>query len=203
VADDEKPDRATSWWQTMPGVMTGIAALITALTGLLVAAHQAGLFGSGATLSGKTTESGRAVTKPVAPAEMPTASAQHSVPAPMVEFTLPQTVTVGKGDGVKFTFTQATVEPRNAETLTLLLQARMSNPGQYPANFWDNSFRLRTHNAVVAASGGVNEVVPGGADSPMRTLRFTVNRGSIPSALLIDYGGESTELPLRFLGGQR
>ncbi len=34
-----------SWWSTLPGVLTGIAAVVTAVSGLLVAAHQAGLLG--------------------------------------------------------------------------------------------------------------------------------------------------------------
>lgn len=40
---DEKP--ATSWWQTLPGVLTGIAAVITAVGGLVAVVHQSGLFG--------------------------------------------------------------------------------------------------------------------------------------------------------------
>jgi hypothetical protein len=35
--------KTQSWWQTFPGMLTAVAALITALTGLLVALHQAGL----------------------------------------------------------------------------------------------------------------------------------------------------------------
>jgi len=34
-----------SWWQTLPGILTGIAALVTAVGGLIVAAHQGGLIG--------------------------------------------------------------------------------------------------------------------------------------------------------------
>lgn len=33
-----------SWWQTLPGIITATAAFITAITGLLVALHQAGVF---------------------------------------------------------------------------------------------------------------------------------------------------------------
>ncbi|HNU11155.1 MAG TPA: hypothetical protein PKJ45_07295, partial [Rubrivivax sp.] len=34
----------TSWWQTLPGVLTGIAAVITAVGGLILALHQSGVF---------------------------------------------------------------------------------------------------------------------------------------------------------------
>jgi hypothetical protein len=42
--------KTQSWWQTFPGMLTAVAALITALTGLLVALHQAGF------LDGRDTE---------------------------------------------------------------------------------------------------------------------------------------------------
>src|SRR5436189_4804110 len=39
------PSNERSWWQTLPGILTAIAGTITAITGLIVALHQAGLFG--------------------------------------------------------------------------------------------------------------------------------------------------------------
>ena len=33
----------TSWWQTMPGILTGIAAVITALGGMIAVVYQSGL----------------------------------------------------------------------------------------------------------------------------------------------------------------
>jgi hypothetical protein len=42
----EEP-KLTSWWQTLPGILTATAGIITALTGLLVVLYQAGLFQPG------------------------------------------------------------------------------------------------------------------------------------------------------------
>lgn len=39
--DDGRSDR--SWWQTLPGVLTAVAALVTAITGLIVGLSQAGI----------------------------------------------------------------------------------------------------------------------------------------------------------------
>lgn len=36
--------KSKGWWQTLPGILTAIAAIITAVTGLIVALHQAGIF---------------------------------------------------------------------------------------------------------------------------------------------------------------
>jgi hypothetical protein len=36
--------RPNSWWQTLPGILTAAGAIITAVTGLVIALNQAGLF---------------------------------------------------------------------------------------------------------------------------------------------------------------
>lgn len=41
MAEDKKPK---SWWQTLPGIFSGLAALITATTGAFLAANQLGFF---------------------------------------------------------------------------------------------------------------------------------------------------------------
>jgi hypothetical protein len=41
MAEQPKPQ---SWWQTLPGILTATAAFTTAITGLVVALHQAGFF---------------------------------------------------------------------------------------------------------------------------------------------------------------
>jgi hypothetical protein len=118
---------------------------------------------------------------------------------PVVELATPQSVTVGKGDGVAFVIESAATEARNAESIKLVLQVRMRNLGPYQTNFWDASFRLVTHNAVIAASGGLNALVDGRSDSALERVQFVVPTSSVPRALRIDFGGESTELPLRLL----
>jgi hypothetical protein len=39
--DEEKPQ---SWWKTLPGILTATAGFITAVSGLVLALHQAGIF---------------------------------------------------------------------------------------------------------------------------------------------------------------
>jgi serine/threonine-protein kinase len=41
----EQPNGSRSWWLTLPGILTAAGALITAITGLLLVLHQAGLLG--------------------------------------------------------------------------------------------------------------------------------------------------------------
>jgi len=118
---------------------------------------------------------------------------------PVVELTAPQSVTVGKGDAVTFVIESAAAEARNAESINLVLRVRMRNPGPYATNFWDASFRLVTHNAVIAASGGLNVLVEGRSDSASERVLFVVPNTSVPRALRIEFREESTELSLRLL----
>jgi hypothetical protein len=39
-----EPSKSQPWWQTLPGILTAVAAIITATTGLIVALNQAGGF---------------------------------------------------------------------------------------------------------------------------------------------------------------
>lgn len=41
-----EPQKSSSWWQTVPGVLTALAALITALSGLVALLFQYGVLGS-------------------------------------------------------------------------------------------------------------------------------------------------------------
>src|SRR5262245_41759668 len=41
-----EPSKPTSWWQSLPGVLTAVATIITAVTGLIVALIQAGVISS-------------------------------------------------------------------------------------------------------------------------------------------------------------
>ncbi len=43
MGQDTTPE-SKGWWQTLPGLLTAAAAIITAVTGLLVAVHQTGFF---------------------------------------------------------------------------------------------------------------------------------------------------------------
>ena len=44
---DESPQSKTSWWRTLPGVLTAVAAAATAIAGLIGGLHQTGLLGRG------------------------------------------------------------------------------------------------------------------------------------------------------------
>lgn len=58
MAEDEKKNSASkqSFWTTIPGILTGAAALVTAITGMMIGLYQNGFFGKSDALP-KTTDS--------------------------------------------------------------------------------------------------------------------------------------------------
>ena len=45
--DKLKDDQPKSWWQTIPGILTGIAGIVTAIASLVAVLHQVGYLGTG------------------------------------------------------------------------------------------------------------------------------------------------------------
>lgn len=175
-------------WITLVVVIAGAALL--ALAALLA-------FRSGTTGRSGAESAGPAVGGMLQGSKISDARSATAERVPVVEMQLPQSVTVGKIDAATYTITSAVVEPRNAESFTLALQVRMRNSGSYQANFWDRSFRLVTHDSVIAASSGLNALVEGRSDSAVERVLFVVPRGSVPRGLTIEFAGESTEVSLR------
>lgn len=118
---------------------------------------------------------------------------------PVLDFAIPRTVSVGKADDVSFVIQGASIEPRNPESVRVVLLVRMNNRSAYGVNLWDANFRLITHNAVIPANGGLNVLVDPRSDSMLERVQFVVPLTSVPRALKIEHGGEAVELPLRFV----
>ncbi len=118
--------------------------------------------------------------------------------APTVEFAVPRTVTAGKTGDVLFTIAEVAIEPRNSESMRLVLLVRMLNKQRQAADFSDQNFRLLTKDSVIAANGGLGETVGAGMESALERVQFLVPVTSVPRALKIEFGGEATELPLTF-----
>ena len=82
--------------------------------------------------------------------------------------------------------------------MQVVLLVRMLNKQRQAADFSDQNFRLETKDSVIAASGGLAETVGAGMESALERVQFVVPINSVPRALKIEFGGESTELPLTF-----
>jgi hypothetical protein len=159
---DEKP-KSTGWWQTLPGILTATAAVLTAVGGLVVAFHQAGFFDRASrkpsqaqneTLKPQKVTGSLSVTQtiPSATKSLPNAS---TVPYPV---NLPAGTEVRFGSAV-YKILTARLDRYAPGKLSLRFEVRMVNNGRFPTNFWGASFRLLVDGVPRAPDNSLNEIV--------------------------------------------
>jgi hypothetical protein len=184
-------EKSTRWWQSVPAVIAGITATITAITGLIVAIQQTGWLASSP--SGPDEEPA-AIAAPVQqPADDPAPSAV-SVSGAARALPLPELRDHVLGD-VSYTLLDAQLLPGTTERNRVRIRMRMTNRGAYPANFWERSFRLLVDGAPIAPEEELNEVVD--AESAREgLLTFSVSQATRAAKLKISSAQDSTLVPL-------
>jgi hypothetical protein len=190
------------WWQSAPGIMLSGALLLAAVAVLLVVLHRIGVLGEREATRATPEASGarpQGNVPPTAEGEARSLVAGSGIaeqPTKVI-FAWPRDITLGKENNVTYTVRYPSIEPRNAESVRLVLMVRLNNQQAYQANFWDASFRLVTENEVIPASGGLNVVVDARSFSAEQRIVFNVPNRATVRALRISYLDESTDLPLR------
>lgn len=149
----------------------------------------------GATAVPPSNATGGSAVSATEPAE-PAALVAERVPT--VELSVPRTVMIGKAGEVSFSIEEAAIEPRNSESMRLVLSVRMHNKQRRAASFADENFQLLTQNSVIGANGGLAETIDAGSESSAQRVQFLVPANAAPRALKIEFGGETAELPLSF-----
>jgi hypothetical protein len=159
VSPDKEPN-AKGWWQTLPGVLTAGAAIITAITGLLVAVHQAGFLGRSPQAPAQIQSKAQPAGDSPHPADTQNAVSPlpTSVTSPQT-LALPESTRVRSGDYV-YQLLSARLEPYSPGKVALHLSIRMTNNDRFPANFWSDSFRLLVDGALQAPTNSLNELLP-------------------------------------------
>jgi hypothetical protein len=202
--DDESPPgdaesaQKRNWWTTLPGVLTGAAAVITALTGLVAV----------------FVPRDRPTDRPAAETQAPQAAATPSTPPPAATQpaalpgaarapVLPRIVLDGPAE-VSFekvwpsTYRILGIEtgPRTPTHYGLRVKLRLLNRDRYPMNFWDDSFRLLIDGVPSAPDSNLNELVPGNAAKDGE-VSFPVPHAAQTLALRVIQHDETADLPLR------
>ncbi|BDT68129.1 hypothetical protein os1_23110 [Comamonadaceae bacterium OS-1] len=171
---DEDP-KSKSWWNTLPGVLTAVAAVIAAVTAPVSTLHQTGWIGAKASTSQPSstqppTSSPPSVSPPPAPTAAPASgSAPGSIALPAQT-----TFTYGK---LSYQLLAARVGHPTPDTLSLQFTVRMTSDDQYEANFWDASFRLRVNGLLQAPVSNLNKVVAGNSSTD-GVVEFLVPSGT-------------------------
>jgi len=186
-----------SWWQTIPGMLTGLAAVITAVTGLIVAFNHTGSRSEQVPPSSSSVSGG---TSPASPAASPAPSrAPGAVPAAgrpqAIALPALNRVTLAGGAAV-ITILSAQVEPLDLDRRALKFVVRYTNAGRYPANFWSASYRLIVADVPRAPTNFLDEVVDGDSAKEGEVV-FEVPISVKDVVLQISSGDEKSRVPFK------
>jgi hypothetical protein len=147
------------WWQTLPGLLSAGAAIITAVTGLLIALHQSGFLDRGHQTPVQGQSSSQPVGERAKPADAQTAASHPAASSPSPgSLTLPEMSQVRMGDAI-YKILSARVEPMSPDKVSLRLTIRLTNNGRYDTIFGTSSFRLLVDGYLQAPTNNVSEVV--------------------------------------------
>jgi hypothetical protein len=185
---DNKSANGPSWWQTLPGILTGLAAIITAATGLIVAFSRTG--SRSEPLSPSSSSSPTTVSRDAQPATTAESPSPGAIPLPPLH-----EVKLAAGAAV-VTILSAQVAPMNAERRTLTFDVRYRNAGRYPANFWSSSYRLIVADVPREPTNLLDEVVAPDSAKEGEVV-FELPRGAKDVTLQISSGDEKTRLPFK------
>ena len=213
---DESPK---SWWQTVPGFMTGTAALITAVGGLIVILRQsnpqvpsaptqeaAGSHNSatqGAQPDQSPTPSG-ARTPAHPPSNSRSRGAGQSTPAvrsgPPRMVTLPVKREYVLGtifDKARYVLVSANIASHSAESDKLTVKIRFMSEGQqgYQAEFSSFQFLLLIDDQSIRPEVYFTDQIPTG-DSRDKDVSFFIDSSITHAVLRIQVGLRSAEIPL-------
>ncbi len=187
---DPAPSRQ-SWWQTLPGILTGVAALITAVTGFIVAFNHTRSEPSSP--SSKSSEAGTQTSRPAAESRDQSDRRASAKTQPVALPPLNRVKLAG-GDAV-ITLLAAEVEPIDLERKSLSLKVRYLNAGRYQANFWSASYRLIVDDVPRAPTNFLDELVDAGAAKEGQVV-FEVPNTIKDVVLQISAGDEKSRIPL-------
>jgi len=179
-----------SWWQTMPGILTGLAAIITAVTGLMLALNRTS--GRSDAVTPSSTSSPPPITRDARPASAstPASSSRGEIPLPEIH-----SVKLA-GGGAVITVLSAKIEPIDAERRSLTFRVRYLNTGHRQANFWSSSFRLIVDDVPRSPTNFLDELVDGDSAKEGDAV-FEVPPGIKDVVFQISLGDEKSGIPLK------
>ena len=133
--------RSGSWWLTVPGVLTGLAAVITAVTGLAIGLHEINT--PSATEKASPEKPAAVKTQKSASSDTTTSQTPSSDDAAQESVALPAGMEAKLGKGtLVYKILSAHLEPYNAEKRLLRFTVRVTTAENRSVNFQKTLFRL-------------------------------------------------------------
>jgi hypothetical protein len=184
-----------SFWTTVPGIITGLAAIVTAVTGLVVALNGAGLFSKPAAANNASTQ-----TKPGIKNEADSLPVKQAEPQKPVEKFKPVfSMTTVKIEDHEYKILGSTIEAITPQSNSLAIKIKYKNNSNYsPATFWNEGFRLAIDGALTAPSGDLSELVERHAEL-VGTVTFEVPNNAKELAFHILDVGKDVAVPIKLV----
>jgi hypothetical protein len=136
--------------------------------------------------------------KPDQPSDAAGATGQTETAAPQAG-TYPVELPAGqevKGEDRSYAILKIALDRHEIDQLSLAFTIRMTNQGQYPANFWNASFRLLADGVPVAPIGDLNELVDGNS-AKEGVVKFAIPAKTQKVELQVDrLGPDAPALPI-------
>jgi hypothetical protein len=188
IMPDEK-----SFWKTVPGIITGLAAIITAVTGLVVALNGAGLFKESAVANKASTQ-----TKPGNKNEADSLPVKQAEPQKQVEIFKPVfSMTTVKIEDHEYKIFSSSLEAITPESNLLKIKIKYKNNSNYsPATFWNEGFRLAIDGALTPPTGDLSKLVERHVEL-VGTVIFEVPNNAKSLALHILDVGKDVTIPIK------
>lgn len=196
----DKEPRPTSWWHTLPGMLTALAGVVTAVTGLLIALNQLGIFprsdaptasSTSPADSGSLASSAAVVRTPGNAGPAPAAPA--ATDAPLLEPTRSE-VRVGEG---RYQILSITTEQQDLQRFSMKIGIRLFNESRYDIGFWDDSFRLLIDSIPRAPVSGLSTTASSRSAEDGEIEFANVPMAASSLVLSVSYQGEEALIPLR------
>jgi hypothetical protein len=192
------PSDKGGWWTTLPGLLTGAAALITAVGGLF-ALFVGGEEKASPTPAPSVVQAGTANPPVAAPAPTPAQPGPATSAPPRVALAGPAEVSFDKYRPSTYSILGIETQPRTPTHYGLRLKVRLLTRTSMDMNFWDSAFRLVIDGVPSAPDSNLNLLVPGNAALDGEVI-FQVPYAARALMLRVihhDSLGEVADLPLR------
>jgi hypothetical protein len=194
--------RQAGWWSTAPGLITAFAALLTAVTGLLLGLNQIGVLDASSsptpsTAIAKASPSMALTGSPsgaFATGSLPAVASPGSAASSHYQISIPLNREFRVGD-ISYEILGATARTDADGKLALVMSLRGRSYRAYDANFWDASFGVTVGEDVYPASGGLDELLPANA-TQKGDLLFVVPADTREGILTLRFdGGQKRTVP--------
>ncbi len=189
-----------TWWRTVPGFLTAAAAIITAVTGLILALQQTGMFSPDSRTGPPATGEPSTAVAAIPQVETPNTAAgpiNSLAGAQAIEMPDGNSVTLNYAGSYRFRYTVQSARRESLSPGQHLLRFRIRVWTDFPSGvlFMSDSFRLYSGDLRLKPTNSLNRLVARDETSD-GDVEFEVDSSITDASLAINYGSDTKHVRL-------